>query len=200
MIELGLGLSCHTYTTPKTREVQKLLELLCFSVSLAAKDKQWSVLLLNNAHRLKPKPQKTTGGCVMERCRCCLVVVAILSLSCGEGESLEEGGGGGRGLLPSGILRDDILFEIAWPGLESETDSKLSSSEYDPQRSDKSRSRDDQDLSELDAVTQPDSLLPESRYDEARYVDIRTDKNEQYHCVLPEINSFKMDQVGVASS
>ena len=117
-------------------------------------------------------------------------------------------------LLPSGTFRDDLLFDLTWPG-PPDQDSTLGETreaEYDPQLS-----------SELEGGNVPENvdgideyvgksgfageegrlevsevLLPEVDYEGLDYIDMRTGRGgEEYRCVLPQILRWDSNEVGV---
>lgn len=112
---------------------------------------------------------------------------------------------GDENLLPSGVFRDDILFDISWPGSSSEHPTKNSALGYDSQRSsEEGVIREEGKEGVIEGIGKPDengngvneeeamgllsdSLLPEAGYDQLDYVDMRTGTNEEYRCVLPQI-------------
>lgn len=118
------------------------------------------------------------------------------------GEGLEQG------ILPSGVFRDDVLFDLSWPG-PSESDSnppdprKQAPLDYDSQLNSEEEGviRNQENLDKEEAVEVPrtlsDVLLPEEDYDELNYIDMRTGTNEEYRCIVPQILSWEFNQVGV---
>ncbi len=132
----------------------------------------------------------------MERCICWLVGVTLLLLICGEGQGLDEG------LLPSGVLRDDILFDISWPGLPATDAESKSPPPESQQGGEKDQAAEKDGSREVGKVKRrvvlPNSLFSESGYSEESAMDIRTGSNEQYHCILPEIHTWEANEVGVA--
>ena len=129
-------------------------------------------------------------------CSLHLIVVVLLCMCFGGGESLDDS------LLPSGVIRDNILFDILWPG-SSETDTKpdvdtSGQSSSEGEVTGKDRVDVEKSIAARRETVSPNSLLPESSYEETSFINVRTDINEQYHCVLPEIHSWEENEVGGA--
>ena len=105
-------------------------------------------------------------------------------------------------LLPSVVLRDDILFDISWPGppdvgsvlpKRNSMDSDIQSSSND-QVLGEDRDRTE-GVNELRVNEKPkgegkacSELLSEVDHQEMEYMDMQTSNNERYRCILPEIN------------
>lgn len=134
------------------------------------------------------------------------LIVSFLGLLClcRLGESLEES------LIPSGAFRDDILFDISWPGPQ-ESDSKPSKDTPIAQLSGEGGFRSDTRLEGKLGVSsgervaketglvkmKPNFLLAEDDYKELSYVDVRTGDKEEYRCVVPEIRSWGDEMVSI---
>lgn len=136
------------------------------------------------------------------------VLVLVLSL-CLQGQGLDDD------FLPSGAFRDDILFDLLWPGPPTvgsyptekppEYESQIGSEEGVINNNGvdgvnlKMKSGEERVNGESSvAVDKPkpsNVLLPEGNYEEQRYVDMHTGNHEQYRCVLPEISSWDDDTV-----
>lgn len=139
----------------------------------------------------------------------CCVLMLIFPFYC-RGESLDEG------LLPSGVLRDDLLFDLSWPG-PPESDSyplnKQGPLGYDSQLSGEEmggvthraategvnnkmeKYHEDGVNKEAEPVKLSSMLLPEEEYKELSYVDMRTGHSEGYRCILPQILSWDFRKV-----
>lgn len=136
-----------------------------------------------------------------------VLVVSFLSLLClyRLGESLEDGS-----LVHSGVFRDDLLFDLSWPGPE-ESEAKPSKDIPIAQLSGEEGVRSDAGLEgklglsvgervneETGLVkTKAHVLLAEDEYRELSYIDMRTGGKEEYRCVVPEIRSWEDDMVSM---
>lgn len=135
------------------------------------------------------------------------VLMLVLSL-CLQGQSLDDD------FLPSGAFRDDILFDLMWPGPPKvgSNPTEMPPVGYESQMSSEEGVMEENEVdgvnvkvksgeggvNEESAVEKPkpsNALLPEDNYDYHRYVDMHTGNREQYRCVLPEIVSWEDDMV-----
>ena len=136
------------------------------------------------------------------------VVLVLLLWLCLQGESLDDD------FLPSGAFRDDVLFEMSWPGAQ---ELKSEPSEGYELQVEGEGVASDNVLSGIDKKIEQDFveeevnsavgklkslnnfLMREEDYKGLRYLDMRTgSSDERYRCVLPEILSWEDDMVGVA--
>lgn len=133
--------------------------------------------------------------------------VFVLSLSlCLRGQGLDDR------FLPS-TFRDDLLFELSWPGppdLESYPDrnppvdyQSLTSSGEGEDGMDRVNGMMDHSGGDgvnedkaIGPVKLSNVLLPEGDYGKRDFVEIQTRASEQYSCVLPEILSSTDSMVG----
>lgn len=135
-------------------------------------------------------------------------VLVLLLWLCLQGESLDDD------FLPSGAFRDDILFDMSWPGPQ-----ELGSEPpvgYEMQIQGGGVTGDEvmdgvgrkiqqgAEEEEIDGTvgmlkTMNNVLLPEEDHRGIHYLDMRTaSADESYRCILPEILSWEEDMVGVA--
>jgi hypothetical protein len=110
-------------------------------------------------------------------------------------------------------FRDDILFDMTWPGPQEVGESHLGTEKLPHYESQVGGEGGVESTEGMDGagheqevvdeglvvstVQRPNLLLPEDDYDGVHYVDMRTGKsNEKYRCVVPKILSPKDDVVG----
>lgn len=131
----------------------------------------------------------------------------LLSFSLSQlGQGLEQT------LLPGGVFRDDVLFELTWPGTPPELEEVATpptkhqpsiTHDYDSQLSPSDEAgigelREEGVKEETDVRVFEGALLPEADYEGLNFVDMRTGGSEEYRCVLPQILSGDFNKVGVA--
>ena len=138
-------------------------------------------------------------------------VAVLLLWLCLRGEGLDED------FLPTGSFRDDLLFELEWPGPAAaavpseqqqqqqsspEVESQLGGSSPEITAESEVRFKEAEEEvgagmeeegveGEVGMAKPPNILLPEDDYDEVRFVDMKTGSNERYRCMLPEILSWE---------
>ena len=100
-------------------------------------------------------------------------------------------------LIPSGALRDNILFDISWPGSPQEGSFAAKKSQVDPdipsRVEDEGRNnaelKSNKDVTLMEKIS--DKLLPEDDHHKPIHVDMKAGNNEAYRCVVPEILSWE---------
>lgn len=112
--------------------------------------------------------------------------------------------------LPSGVFRDDILFDLSWPGDKDPATSTTFNPDAHPSKVEEETGTSERlegvndgkllgvgerVIGEMDILKGiSNKLLPEVDYLEPSYVDMATGTREKYRCIIPSILKWEEEE------
>lgn len=99
-------------------------------------------------------------------------------------------------LVPSGLFRDDIIFDISWPG-SLEPDPLTSNTLPEGGEAESNIATAEGRAGAVGLLDKMSNhLFSEVDYNEMKAMDLKTADNEEYRCVVPQLTNLNDKEVG----